>query len=70
MSDKITFYLDSGANIHSRYSVTITFEELGLTEEEWDALPEAEQEDIAKEYAWGRMDWGFFKGEEDRRYGR
>ena len=35
MSRVITFYLNSGANIHSCYKQKFTLEELKLTEEEW-----------------------------------
>ena len=67
MSKGICFYLDSGANIHSRYSTFVTWDELGMTEEEWEELTEEEQTDIAKDYAWAQMDWGFYKSDTEER---
>lgn len=55
MSTKtIRAWLDSGANIQSRYSVT--FE---VDAKEWDAMSEEEKDEFAKEHAWQRMDWGW-----------
>jgi len=56
---KIKFYLDSGANIHSEYSVKLTFKEIGVTEEEWDSMNEIEKEEIARDIAWQRAEWGW-----------
>ena len=59
MTKKIRFFLDSGANIHSCRTTIKTTEELGLTDEEWDNMPEKEKEEMAREIAWEAMDWGF-----------
>lgn len=57
---KIKVWLNSGANIHSEYSVTGTIEDVtGYTEEEWDALSDKEQESVAYDVAFNRSDWGF-----------
>lgn len=59
MSRTIEYWCDSGANIHSRRKGTITTEELGYSEEEWDMMEEDEREDIVKDIAFARLDWGF-----------
>lgn len=64
MSKGMHFFLNSGANIHSTYKTFCTWDELGITEEEWDAMPEDEQEELAKEIAFGQSDWGFYKDEQ------
>ena len=51
---KIKTWLDSGANCESRYEATFEIDEA-----EWLAMSEFEQEELAKEYAWNRMDWGY-----------
>lgn len=56
---KFKVWLNSGANIHSEYSVEVTTEELGLTESEWDELSEDEKEETMKEIAFERAEWGF-----------
>lgn len=61
MADGIKVWLDSGANIHSCNRQELTWEELGITEEEWDAKSEDEQEEIAKDIAFSYSDWGFEK---------
>ena len=51
---KIEAYLDSGANIHSCRKVVFEIEE-----DVWNSMAETEQEELAKEYAWDRMEWGY-----------
>ena len=63
MAREITFFLDSGANIHSMYKQTYTLDELNLTDEEWDEMSESDKHEFAKEIAWDRMDWGFYEEE-------
>jgi hypothetical protein len=43
MSKVFKVWLDSGANIHSNRSVIISLEELGYTDEEWEAMSEVYQ---------------------------
>jgi hypothetical protein len=50
----IEAWLDSGANEESTYWV-----EFEVDEAEWSAMSEEERDEYAKEYAWGRMDWGW-----------
>ena len=56
---KVKVWLDSGANIHSCYQQIVDTEELGYSDEEWEDLPEEEKEDVMKELAFGRSDWGW-----------
>ena len=59
MSKKFKVWLDSGANIHSMYSVVVSLEELWYTDEEWELLSEDIKEDIMREIAFERTDWGW-----------
>lgn len=59
MSKKFKVWLDSGANHVSRREQEITLEDIGISDEEWDAMAEEKQEDVMKEIAWDRMDWGY-----------
>lgn len=63
MSKGIHYFLNSGANIHSKYSGFATWEDMGTTEAEWDALTEKERDDIARELAFERSEWGYYKDE-------
>ena len=53
---KFKVWLDSGANIHSCYEQEI---EIDITQEELDSMPEKEREELFRDYAWDRMDWGW-----------
>lgn len=59
MERKFKVWLDSGANAFSTYEVEIELDDLGLTSDEWDELTLPEQEEVMKDVAWERMDWGF-----------
>ena len=59
MSKAFKVWLDSGANIHSSRSVIISLEELGYTDEEWEAMPEVDQEEIMREIAFEQAEWGW-----------
>lgn len=52
-------WMDSGANIHSRRKVEVTLEELGYSEKDWNALSESSREEIMKDIAFEKRDWGF-----------
>lgn len=54
----IKFWLDSGANIHSKYE-----DEFEIDAEEWAGMTEEEKDEYAKQYAWDRMDWGWEEAE-------
>lgn len=58
---KLRIWCDSGANCHSCRDEIFHFEELNMTEEDWDEMGEDEQEEFAKEIAFERLDWGFKK---------
>ncbi|MDI9276213.1 hypothetical protein QMZ65_03205 [Pantoea sp. EABMAA-21] len=59
MSKKFRVYLDSGANIHSKYEQEVDLDDLGITDEEWDEMDGDERNEVMKEIAWERVDWGF-----------
>ena len=54
MSKKFKVWLD-----HSMYSVVVSLEELGYTDEEWELLSEDIKEDIMREIAFELTDWGW-----------
>jgi hypothetical protein len=59
MSKKIKYWCDSGANIHSCRKGTTTLDELGLTEEEWHAMSDEDRENLMRDIALDRLDWGY-----------
>ncbi len=57
---KIKVWLDSGANAFSEYSQEFDLEkDLGLDEDEWNAMSEQKKDDFIRPIAWDRMDWGY-----------
>jgi len=56
---KITFYCDSGANIHSKREESFSVEDLGYTEEEWLALSDEEKQQEADIWANERLEIGY-----------
>lgn len=56
---KFEVWLDSGANIHSMYRQEITLEEYGLTKAEWDHATNMEKEELMRDIAFARSDWGW-----------
>jgi len=65
MSRKFKVWLDSGANHCSDYTQIIHLSDLGISDEDWDLISEEEQEEVMKDVAWERMDWGFVEIEND-----
>lgn len=59
MSKKIKYWCDSGANIHSCREGTTTLDELGLTEEEWHAMSDEDRDNLMRDIALDRLDWGY-----------
>ena len=57
MSKKVKVWVDSGANIHSRNENEMTEDDFGMTEEEWNDLPEEEKFSTVLEFCYG-FDWG------------
>jgi hypothetical protein len=59
MSKKIRYWCDSGANAFSNKKGEITLEEMGITEAEWEAMTENERDDLMRDVACDRLDWGY-----------
>lgn len=59
MSRTFKVWLDSGANIHSRYEAEVSLDDLGLTSEEFDALSDDEIDEAFREFAFAKSDWGW-----------
>jgi hypothetical protein len=59
MSKVINYWCDSGANIHSCVRGSITLDELNLTEEQWLEMSDDDRDEIMKEIALSRLDWGY-----------
>ncbi|EGT4353120.1 hypothetical protein AUN02_21840 [Cronobacter sakazakii] len=60
MGRKFKVWLDSGANIHSKYEQVVDLEDdLGISDEEWEKMDDEGKNEVMKEIAWERMDWGF-----------
>lgn len=60
---KVSFFCDSGANIHSCRSETLdTVEDMRLEEGEWEAYSDDEKYKLAEEWAHDRLEI-FFKEE-------
>lgn len=59
MSKRFKVYLDSGANIHSKYEQVVELDDIGLTDEEWNEMPEKQRDEVMKEVALERMEWGY-----------
>ncbi len=53
---KFKTWCDSGANIHSSYESET---ELDITEEEFDSMTDDEKEEMFREIACERLDWGW-----------
>ncbi|MDU9355298.1 hypothetical protein PGS10_11660 [Klebsiella sp. 141153] len=60
MGRKFKVFLDSGANIHSKYEREVDLDELGI-EEDWDEMSEEEKNEVMQEIAWENMEWGFYE---------
>ncbi|EOV9625899.1 hypothetical protein ACN5OL_001811 [Cronobacter sakazakii] len=60
MGRKFKVWLDSGANIHSKYEQVVDLEDdLGISDEEWEQMDDEGKNEFMKEIAWDRMEWGF-----------
>ncbi|EOL8940776.1 hypothetical protein ACM92B_002487 [Cronobacter dublinensis] len=60
MGRKFKVWLDSGANINSKYEQVVDLEDdLGISDEEWEQMPDGRKEEVMREVAWDRMEWGF-----------
>lgn len=59
MGRKFKVYMDSGANIHSKYEQVVDLEDIGMDSEDWDQLEQEEKDSVMQEIAWERMEWGY-----------
>ena len=59
MSKKFKVWLDSGANIHSEYSVKISLDDIGISDEEWDEMLDDERDEVMRDIAFDRAGWGY-----------
>lgn len=59
---KLKVWLNSGANCDSTLERIVDLkEELGMSDETWNALPEYKKEIIAQELAFEKADWGYLE---------
>ena len=61
MSRKFKVFLNSGANIHSKYETTTSLEELGIGEDVWDGMTEEERDEVMRDVAFDRSEWGYYE---------
>ena len=59
MARKFKVWLNSGANIHSKYETTVSLDEFGISDEEWDQMTEEQRDEIMRDAAFERSDWGY-----------
>jgi hypothetical protein len=59
MSRRFKVWLDSGANHASCRNEEVSLDELGLSSDEWEALPASERDLLMREIAWDSSDWGY-----------
>jgi hypothetical protein len=64
MSKKFKVWLDSGANHQSCRKATISLDEIGLTDAEWDGMNEERRDAAMREVAFEQSDWGYAELEE------
>lgn len=59
MSKKFKVWLDSGANCQSSYEQEISLSDIGVEDEEWDAMTSEEQDEVMRDVAFDRSEWGY-----------
>ena len=59
MSKTIEWWCDSGANIHSCNKGSVTTEEIGISDQEWDDMTEEDKDELMRDFAFDRLDWGY-----------
>jgi hypothetical protein len=59
MGRRFKVWLDSGANSDSCYEQEVFLDDLGISEEKWDAMTADEKEAEMREVAFNQSDWGF-----------
>jgi len=60
---KFKVWLDSGANIHSRRETTISLDDIGISDDEWNQMTEADRDEVMRDVAFERSDWGYVETE-------
>lgn len=63
MAKGLFVWLDSGANIHSCNRQFLTWDELGISEEEYDAMDDDAKVEFCKDVAFEDVEWGFNKAD-------
>lgn len=63
MTIKIKWWCGSGANIHSCLRDEITTDDLGISDDDWRNYSEEVKEEIMRDIALDRLDWGFTEEE-------
>ena len=53
-------WLTSGANAQAKFEDTVTTEDLGFTDDEWEETTEETREKALKEAAFSYAEWGFY----------
>ena len=56
---KFEVWLDSGANIHSKYKATIYLADIGFSDDEWNEMTEDQRDEVMHDIAFERSDWGY-----------
>ncbi|VTP12635.1 hypothetical protein PUATCC27989T_00447 [Phytobacter ursingii] len=59
MTHKFEIWLDSGANHTSCNKQTLTLDDIGLSEEEWDSMDEEERDLNMRDIAFETLEWGW-----------
>lgn len=59
MSKIVKYWCDSGANIHSCRKDQISLDDLGMTEEEWHEMTDDQRDNLMRDIALDRLDWGY-----------
>lgn len=59
MSKRIRYWCDSGANAFSCREGIITLDQLQLTEQEWQNMNDDQKDDLMRDVACDRLDWGY-----------
>jgi len=59
MSRKFKVWCDSGANIHSCQHYFVTLDDIGIEDDEWDDMDDAEKDEAMRDIAFERLDWGY-----------
>lgn len=52
-------WCDSGANIHSKYKTTVSLNDLGVSDEEWSEMTDEQRDEVMRDVAFERSDWGY-----------